>query len=377
MIKVVHLITGLGLGGAERQLIRLVNHSNVEKFSHIVVSMQDEGFLKNELDQKRIKLYTLNMRKSNINLGALFRLIKILKNEKPFLLQTWLYHADFLGFIAAKLAKVPNIVWNIRCSNMEMKHYAFLTRVIMKICSYLSCFTDGIIVNSHIGLRLHQKYGYNPKLWKWIPNGFEVNKFKPNMEFRSAIRQKLLLSDMDFVVGMIARFDPMKDHVTFLKAASALAKTVPNIKFLLVGKNIDDSNSVLIKTIEAQNLKGKILLLGVHQKINELLCALDLLVSSSSFGEGFPNVLGEAMASGVPCIATDVGDSRIILENAGKIVPPNDVSALVNAIEWILNMSSNERALLGQLGRERIVKNYALSNMLENYQQFYELLCKM
>ncbi len=227
---------------------------------------------------------------------------------------TWLYHADLMGTLAGRLAGVRRIIWNLRCSDMDFAHYAPLTRRIVTVLARLSPLPYAVATNSNAGRRAHEALGYRPKRWAYLPNGFDTNVWKPVAADRAAVRRELGFQPSDFVIGMVARVDPQKDHANFLEAARLLAARHPHLRILLVGR---ETNEIAVPDA----LKPLTVALGERRDVPRIMRALDLLVSSSAYGEGFPNVIGEAMASGVPCVATDVGDAALIIGEAGRVVP--------------------------------------------------------
>lgn len=379
MIKIVHLITGLGMGGAEKQLFQLVTYSDPLRFKHIIISMMDKGVLGDKMIEKGITVHTLNMVRGRVSIMGFLRLIKILKKERPQILQTWLYHADLLGLLVGKIFNIPKIVWNIRCSNMDTQHYAWLTSLVIKLCAVCSRFPNKLVVNSNAGKEAHERLGYDANKWINIPNGFMTEHLRPDPTMRNLLRKELNLSEEDILIGMIARFDPMKDHISFLRAAKKLSSSDSNdnhkIHFILIGTNVDNHNVQLISEIKKLGLQDSVHLLGKKDNVVEYLNALDIKVLSSAYGEGFPNVLGEAMACGVPCVATDVGDSAIIIGETGKIVPPNDSNQLAVAITELLKLGKEKRQALGVLARERIVQRYHIQTLINQYDSLYQSLC--
>lgn len=375
MLKIVHLITGLGLGGAENQLSQLVMHSDSNRFKHIIISMQDLGQWGPKLLQQGFTVYTLNMRRSSISISGLYRLYKILRQEKPNILQTWLYHADLLGVLVGKFLRFPKIVWNIRCSDMQLKNYSRLTSLVIQLCSYISFLPKAVIVNSHAGQKAHQALGYQVKRWINIPNGFKTDYFKPDILSRDRMRSNLKIAQKTLLVGMVARFDPMKDHIGFLAAAKKVLEKFKNVQWVLAGTGVDNQNETLIKEVNNLGLASHIHLLGPQTNMPELLNGLDLLVLPSAFGEGFPNILGEAMSCGVPCVASHVGDSAIIIGDTGEVVKPSEPNDLAKAIADILELDVAERKRLGELARKRIVENYHFLNIIKHYETIYEELC--
>ena len=359
-MKVVHLITGLGLGGAERQLAALVQDRQIH---HIVISLKDEGVLGKRMRDDGVPLYCLNLHKS---WKGFWKLFQILRKEKPDVLQTWLYHADLLGLIVGKLAGIRRIMWNIRCSNMDLSRYSRLTTLIVKILRHLSSYPEAIVCNAQAGQDFHVKLGYHPRQWVKIPNGIDTVAFSPNPRAGKALCQSLNIPQDALVVGMLARVDPMKDHATFLKAMAQLSNTHDNLYCLLAGKGTD--------TAQWPVVPPRFVCLGIWDG-SDFLNALDIMVLSSTFGEGFPNVIGEAMACGIPVVTSDVGDAAGIVQTPEQIIPVGDVAKLHLALQRLLSLSCEERTALGKQGRDRILEHYSLSIMQQNYANFYKGLC--
>jgi glycosyltransferase involved in cell wall biosynthesis len=361
-MKIAHLITGLEMGGAERQLKALVTDKGNPFLSHIVISLKDEGIIGRQLaGQPGVRLYCLNLQKS---IGGFWKLYQILQREKPDVLQTWLYHADLMGLIIGKLSRVPRIVWNIRGSNMDLSQYSRMTSSVVKMLTFFSRFPDAIITNSQAGQEFHVKLGYKSPRWLLIPNGIDTNLFQPSREIGQKLRHSLGIPDDAIVIGMLGRVDPMKDHATFLKAMEAVCQTHQNLYCIVGGKGTENAQWPVVPP--------RLLRLGIWENAPEFLNSLDIMVLSSAFGEGFPNVVGEAMACGVPTIVTDVGDAAILVQREAQVVPPQNVEDLILALKGLLALSSQERRVIGQQGRERILSSYSLSTMRQKYALFYK-----
>jgi glycosyltransferase involved in cell wall biosynthesis len=366
-MKIAHLITGLGLGGAERQLKALVTERQQESsLEHIVISLQDEGVIGKQLSgEKGVRLYCLNLHKS---IAGVWQLYKILRREKPDVLQTWLYHADLMGLLIGKLARVPHIVWNIRCSNMELSQYSRLTAFVVKILKALSRFPDAVVTNSQSGQKFHTTLGYAPRRWVQIPNGIDADLFQPNIPSGQDLRRTFDIPEDAIVVGLLGRVDPMKDYPTFLRAMERLSLVHENLYCMVAGKGTEDASWAIVPP--------RFRRLGVWENASAFLNALDILVLSSAFGEGFPNVVGEAMACEVPTIVTDVGDAGVLIQTPTQIVPPQDVDKLILALKGLLALSSGERKVIGQQSRSRVLSSYSLPIMRQRYASFYKDLVR-
>ncbi len=364
MKTVLHIITALGSGGAERVLYLLASRSHgTTDARHIVVSLSGDGVYGAELREAGIEVRALDMRPSRASLGGFLRLVQLIHQIQPNLVMTWLYHADLLGTIAARTAGISRVIWNIRCSDMDLTHYPPLTRLIVHVLARLSRLPWGIATNSKEGRRVHEALGFKPARWFFLPNGFDADQWRPDPVDRAKVRAELRIPDADFIIGMVARVDPQKDHANFLAAARLLAATQANLWFLLVGSGTD-------KLAICDELRHRTLMLGERRDVPRLMRTLDLLVSSSN-SEGFPNVIGEAMATGVPCVATNVGDTATIIGDAGRLVPPSDPRALADAIREIIEASADERHALGVRARQRVCNNFSVDDCTKRYAELF------
>ncbi len=368
MPVIVHLITDLELGGAETALVKLLAAHRHAPYTPVVVSMTGRGALGDAIEAEGVSLHSLDMRRSRIDLSGLFRLIGLLRRYRPEILQSWMYHADLLGLIAGRLMRVPRILWNVRCSNMDMSAYPRMSRRVVRLLARLSRQPEAIVVNSRAGQAWHQRLGYRPRRWVYIPNGFDTARFRPDPEARAAVRSELGIPPEAPLIGMLARIDPSKDHGGFLAAAARLSAQRPEAHFLLAGTGVSADNPILAG---AAALGARMHLLGERRDAPRLIAALDIATLSSAFGEGFPNFVGEAMACAVPCVVTDVGDSRRIVGDCGLVVPPSDVEALVQAWARLIAVGPEARAELGAAARARIQNEFTTEAVAKKYQALY------
>lgn len=367
MLHIVHVISDLDTGGAEVMLAKLVGRMDRTQCSNSVISLTDRGQLGEQIQASGVAVYTLGMKRGRLDIRALPRLVGLLRRLEPTIVQSWLYHADLLSTVAARFAGSPALLWNVRCSDMDLNEYPPLTRLVQRLLAWWSAAPAAVIVNSEAGKQRHERLGYHPRRWDVIPNGFDLKRFRPDAEFRSAGRKDWHVPDDAVVVALIARIDPMKDHATFLDAAQAVAKARRNICFLLIGKG----TQALAPAVAAKGLQDCVRLLGYRGDIECLLPGVDVMCLSSAFGEGFPNVLGESMASGVPCVSTDVGDARSIIGDTGLVVPVREPAALAHAIIDLIDRGAAARAMLGRAARERIERTYSLPKIVDRYMTLY------
>ncbi len=367
---VVHIITGLGTGGAEIMLYRLLSNTDSENIKSHVIVLTDQRILLSSIEEIGVPVTVLGIKGVFSAIPAFFKLILILKKERPTIVQTWLYHADFMGFIAAKLAGIKTVIWNLRCSNLKLTDVPRSTWILIGLLARLSRFVELVIVNSHAGEKSHKALGYAPKRWENISNGFDLEKFKPDLQIRQEVRSELGINIDDPIIGLVGRWHPMKDHLNFLKAASLVQSRVTNAQFVLVGSGIDFQNEQLFSLICKLNLMNNIRLLGERADISRLICSFDIC-ASSSYSEGFPTTIGEAMASGVPCVATDVGDTRLVIGNCGILVRPESPEELAEGLIKLLSLPSHEKIDLDLASRSYISQKFSIKKIASEYCYVY------
>jgi glycosyltransferase involved in cell wall biosynthesis len=369
-VRVAHLITGLDIGGAESMLARLVGALSPSMVENTVVSLTAGGPLAESIAAGGVRVYELGMRPGRINVMGMYRASRLLGRIKPDVLQTWLYHADLTGLLAGALARVPAVVWNVRCAVLNPQDHPATLPLLQRALAWASRWPTAVVSNSAAGLRAHEQLGYRPRRWVIIPNGFDTERFKPLFSARPEFGRELGVSDDVPLVGLVARAHPMKDHTTFLEAAAIVARQRPDAQFVAVGRGIRESEAIR-SLIDKLLLGSRIHLLPERRDPERVLAALDVAVSSS-YSEAFPNVVGEAMACATPLVVTDVGDSARIVGGSGRVVRPRDPSALAHAIIELLEMPPDARRSLGLEGRARIASHYSLSAVASQYQQLYE-----
>lgn len=374
--KVLHIITGLNPGGAETMLYRLISRTDRNKFMVEVISLIDIGSIGQKILALNVPVRTLGMRPGVANPAALFRLVRWLRRDPPDIIQTWMYHADLIGGLAAKLAGSIPVAWGVRHSDFDPRGTKRLTLWTALACARLSRRLPRLIVCcSEASRRTHKQMGYATDRMVVIPNGFDLEELRPDPAARRGLRQELGIPERAPLIGLIARFHPQKDHRSFVRAAGILRAQAPDTHFLLCGHGITRENADLAGWLNEAGISSDCHLLGTRPDIPRILAALDIGSSSAAHGEGFPNVVGEAMACGVPCVVTDVGDSSIIVGDTGVVVPPGDPHALANG--WkrlLLSMSQEARLKLGLAARERIKENYGIGKIAERYESLHASL---
>jgi glycosyltransferase involved in cell wall biosynthesis len=371
-VKILHVITGLNTGGAEMMLAKLLDRLRRNDIENVVISLTGGGSLAQYITAMGITVTPLGMPRGGLSVGGLLRLVGILRRQKPDIIQAWMYHANLLTGIAAPLSGRPSLIWNIRQSDLDPRISKRSTILVAKLGGLLSRWLpDKVICCAETARAVHETMGYAPDRMVVIPNGFDLDAFHPNPEARVSLRRELGVDETKPLVGLAARFDPQKDHRGFLAAAGILKSRQLDVDYVLCGDGIDASNAELAGWIAEQGLASACHLLGRRSDMSHIMAGCDVIVSSSAFGEGFPNVLGEAMASGTPCVATDVGDSRLIVGDASRIVPPRDPTALAAAVGRVLQLSEHDRSALGRVDRARIAEHFAIDVIAGRYATLY------
>ncbi len=370
--KVLHIITDLDVGGAERILAALIGPLGQAGFESTVLSLMRGGALAPVLREEGVTVHELGMKPGLPYPRALLRMARLIRAEQPDLVQTWMYHADLLGGLAARVVGGIPIVWGLHNTDLDPRHTKRATRWVVQACAALSRRLPTRIVScSDAGVSIHVRQGYAAERFVSIPNGFDTTALHPHPPYRTAVRAELGLAEDAILVGKVARFDPQKDHQNFVSAVGQLAGQHPNLHCVLVGKGCERNNETLAHWIDETGFAERFHLLGLRSDVGRLLAALDLMVLSSAFGEAFPLVIGEAMSCGVPCVATDVGDAARIIGGTGRVVAPHDAAAVAGAMQALLVLSTAEREALGAAARSRILEQFSLPAVAARYAALY------
>lgn len=372
-ITIVHLITGLTTAGAEIMLYNLLSRTDRRVFDPVVVSLMDRGTLSDRIEALDIPVYTIGMKPGGVPTPTIvLRLLKTMNQLKPDLIHGWMYHGNLAAWVASifSFRRIP-IIWNIHHSISGLANEKKNTQNIIKLSSIISRFIDSVVFVSNNSKSQHESLGYFPENACVIPNGFNTVNFYPSEEARLKIRDELDLPSDTFLIGLICRYHPMKDHKNFLQAAAILQKKYPKVHFILAGRDVDENNVELLSMIKELELSN-IHLLGERRDIPTITAALDITSSSSAYGEAFPMITGEAMSCCVPCVVTDVGDSAWIVGDTGKVVPPQNSQALANAWNDLIAMSEKDRKVLGTSARNRVVEKFSLESIVARFEHLYK-----
>jgi len=377
-VQIVFIITGLSTGGAEMMLYKFLSRIDRNRFCPTVISLIDGGVFALRLKAFDIPIYSLGMQAGRPSISALKRLTALINQIQPDLIQGWMYHSNLAAQLANFLAKrkVP-VLWSIHHSVESLRAEKIALAATIKLTAALSSKIEKVIFSSEKGQTQHLALGYCPNNAITIGDNFDLSKYKPasHCQPQTNLRQSLNLPEISILIGSIARYHPMKDHANFLNAAAKIIPKHPDVHFILIGPGVDNQNSILSEQIQKLRIGDQIHLLGERQDIPVLMTSLDIFTSSSAYGESFPNVLGEAMSCQIPCVATNVGDSDLIVGDIGIIVPTKDSEALAEAWKKLILLGRKERQDLGEKARERIKQSFDLdapNSFVKKYEGIYE-----
>lgn len=366
-MKVTHVIIGLNIGGAELMLKRLIeSHLDRPDIEHSVISLTDMGVLGEQLTKQGVPVYCLGMSSSMKGPVTFFKLRKLLKKLRPDAVQTWMYHSDFLGGLAARSVGIKRIFWNVR--NTKLTGRGAANYIFRKICAFLShLIPEKVVYVSSSAYVEHTSSGYAKGNAIIISNGFDVRKLSFNKNSRKEIRDHWKLADECFLVCSIGRYAAAKDHLTFIKAMKMAMAANSRVFAVIVGRGVSGS-SVLRGEID--DFEDRFILSETRDDIPEVLSAADMFCLHS-ITEGFPNVLGEAMSVGLPCVTTRAGDAELILNNINLTCDVGDYKCISNKVLFLAEMTLSERQKFGVDNRNRIIDNYSLSSVIEKYLMLY------
>lgn len=369
----MHIITSFNTGGAEAMTLKLLQTLNPTVKSCVIVLME-RGTLSAQLDALNIPVYYLGIKQGGLpSLNAVWKLVSIARKLSPDVVQGWMYHGNLAAcLVKIILGKQPGLIWNIRQTLSTSNQENYLTGWIIKISASLSKMPSKIIYNSLVSVAQHGEIGFENRNHLVIPNGFDLDVFKPDAKKKQHLRKKLGVSPNVKLIGHVARFHPMKDHNSMLRAAREVLNKRRDVCFVFAGWKIDMHNLEVMQLIQGLNLEEHVILLGERSNPAQIMASLDFFVSSSAWGEGFPNVVGEAMATGVPCVVTDVGDSSHVVGEFGSVVKPANSSALAHSMLEMLEHSPKAYKDLSVGSRERVASIFSLQQVGDTYLNLYK-----
>lgn len=373
MKKVLFLIRSLNIGGAERQLLNLLQFLDRREFEPVVVSFYSGGTILSEFTDRKITVRTVSKNSRWDVIPFLIRLVKIIHTEKPYLVVSYLVAANLLAVLLKPFLKPAKIIISIRHSYLRKDDYDWLSWLLYAIEDRIAGWGDLIILNSYIGARLAQERGIPGEKIVVISNGIDTVKFHADAGLRKKQRAKFDFDKDTIVVGLIGRLDPIKNHVGFIEAASKLKDEAPQIRYLMVGNGPEAYRQMLVEKIQELGLEDRFILLSAEVDPLPIYNIMNICVSAS-LGEGFSNVIAEAMACEIPCVVTNVGDSANIVGETGTVVPAGDIRKLADMLLNLASLEPNEREKLGKKARERIISEFSIEKMVVSTMQEFKKL---
>ncbi len=371
--NILHVITSLNLGGAETMMCQLLEQTDRQRFTPHLVSLRPEGPLANRVRAAGVPLHCLDMTSPTGLFTGLRKLTRLMRELQPALVQTWMYHADFLGTLAARrLSPRPPVVWNIQQSNMCPRSTKFLSRALCRLLARLSrSWPERIVICSRTAIESHVAMGYAREKMLHIVNGTDTNRFVPDEAAGIALRRELGISEGTPVIGMAGRMDAQKDYPTFFAAVREFIKTDGDTHFIACGAGVVGSDPALAKMRQDCGAPERVHLLGPRQDMPKVYPAFDIATLSSAYGEGLPLALCEALSCGLPAVVTNVGDSADVVGDSGLVVSPRDPIALAMAWHQMRNLPRTEFAELKIRARERAKNHFAVPAIARAYEQLH------
>jgi glycosyltransferase involved in cell wall biosynthesis len=372
--KVAFLIRDLNFAGAQRQVVTLAKALDDQKFDVSVLYFYPNGLLVQDLKDAKIKTICLQKQGRWDLFGFFLRLVKHLKNIKPDILHGYLGESNLLTIFLKPFFPSTKMIWGLRNSNDENPDlYGWVGRLLGNLNTLFCSWADLMIVNSHAGQTYHLNEGYPADKMVVIPNGIDTEYFKPDQEARKAMRAEWQIPEDTTVLGIVGRLDPMKDYPNFLQAAALVCQEKKNLVFVCVGKGPEEYTQQLQQLTTQLNLSEKVIWAGTRADMPAVYNALDIYISASAYGEGFSNALGEAMACGLSCIVTDVGDSAWIVSDTGVIVPPKNSTALANGMKQLIEEVDVDKK---EYIRQRIVDQFSVTALAKKTEIVFDQLLK-
>lgn len=370
-MKILHVITGLNQGGAERQLANLVSLYPNES---AVFSLMKAGIMAEEIHRSGVPIYSGNV-KRNISPAWILALRNAIKDFRPDVVMGWMYHGNLAASLTRHLGYEGPVVWNVRHSVHDIQLEKNSTRWTIRAGAWWSKSPNSIIYNSTTAAVQHELLGYSSEKKTVLPNGFDLTRFMPSTNARNATREAFRIPPNYFVLGVVGRSHPMKNHLGWLKAFQILVDEGLPVHCVMVGAGVADSDGPLVSAVRRIGLESSITLLPPTESLENLYPAFDLIVMPSLWGEGFPNVVGEAMACGVPALVTNVGDAAVLVDNTGFVASSSSTAGLANSARDALALGMDGLAELGIYARERMVSYYEAKAVASSYRRlFFKLL---
>lgn len=374
--RILFLARSLRQGGAERQLVALATGLHRRGWPVTVACCYGDGIFQTDLENAGVPVIDLRKRGRWDVAGFLWRLLRAMRKSNATIVHGYMPLGNLLALLARAACPRARVVWGVRSSNIDREQRDWLSRLTFRLSCHAARLADSIIANSEAGAAYHAALGYPHNRIRVIPNGIDVGRFRFDADGRERVRHAWGVAADSVLVGLVGRIDSMKDHPTFLRAAAQLAARDRKWRFVCVGDGKPDFVQGIKSLAGRLGLDGRLIWAGARNDVAKVYSALDIAISSS-IGEGFSNVIAEAMACERPCVVTDVGDSARIVDRCGAVVAAGDPAALAAAIERVGNSleGSTGATPLGAMARTRIVDTYSLESLLRNSEAAFRALC--
>lgn len=369
-IRIAHIITDLHTGGAETMLLKLMSRTDFSRFRPVVISLMEGGSIQACIKALGVPVRSLGMTVSPDVPLRVWQLVRTLREVEPELVQGWMVHGNLAASMAATFLprRIP-VLWNIRHSAGDLTSEKRRTIGLIRLMARLSGRPARVLYNSRESISEHEAIGYARNNAVFLPNGFDCEMFRPDTAARLSVRKELGLPTETVLIGLSARYHPMKGHQYFCTAAAAVDRA--DVHFILMGRGVDSTNSELTGLVSGLGVSDKFHMLGERADMPRLTAALDIATSASVGVEGFSNAVGEAMACAVPCVVTDVGASAWIVGETGRVVQPRNSLELVTAWDELLDMGRYGRGQLGEAARTRVLAEFSIDRVTAEYEQLY------
>jgi glycosyltransferase involved in cell wall biosynthesis len=372
-IAIEHITTSLDMGGAQAMLVKLIEAgAGCDRNVSSVMSLMRPGVMLPALREAGCPVYSLDMRRGLVGPLGVLRLLRVTARVSPDVIQGWMYHGNLAASVAgfAQGPQVP-VVWNVRHSLSDPKLETRMTQRLLALSARMSRSVAAIIYNSHAAAREHEAIGFASGRATYIPNGFDCDYYKPDPDRRAHLRTLFGIPEDALVVALVARLHPMKDHAMLVSAVARARAAGCKLHLLMVGTGLDNPPPALANLIAEALPEDSVTLASERTDVADWLPGVDILALSSAWGEAFPNILGEAMACGIPCVATDIGDCKSILGETGLTVPARNVEAMAAALGLVTALGEAGRATMGAAARERVVSLFELRQVVLQYRRLY------
>lgn len=366
---VLNCITGLNIGGAEYMMVRFLRHMSRETYSPAVLSLMRPGPLQRLVEEEGIDLHSLEMRQSRIGPASLSRLRGITRRCRPDLVHGWMYHGNIAGSLASFMHRRVPTIWSIHHSLDDLRQEKPLTRFLIRLSAKLSFRTAAISYCSAISAAQHEKLGFDPSKRHIIPNGVNCDEFRPDPDAGIRLRNMLGLPEQRLLIGNAGRAHPMKDHANLVRAAAILLSEGLDVQCVIVGEGHEGGAAE--RTARDLGIRDRLSLPGPRSDMQALMPAFDIYALSSGWGEAFPLAVSEAMASGVPAVATDIGDCSWLIGDKAFIAAPQDPAALAAPLRALARLSRDERRDLGRKARQRVVDEFSIDRYVARHETLY------